>query len=208
MGMFGRSTKAFLAVAVMVLLASAIPTSASAVPVWKFNGSSAGGTPEGTINHALESSFEFTGIKTTCEPFVYQMEIKNSGGTGIGIVTNVPLSNCFTDGVCTVDSITANGLTWPAKLTTVGPNHYIVISEVEFEIVYGNPLCALYETEIVIVGSAGARIDNPNESAVFDAASFSATGTELKVFGIPVAWSGAFRMIATGTHIGESLTVG
>jgi hypothetical protein len=107
-----------------------------------------------------------------------------------------------------VESIAAEGLPWPAKLLTVSGTHYLLITKIEFTIVFGNPLCALYETEVVIDGSAGGRIDNPSESAVFDASSFSATGAKLLAFGSPVALSGTFRMAAIGPRIGESLTVG
>lgn len=199
--------RAALISAALALVAVVAAAPASAAPAWKFNGSSLGGSEE-IVDHALEGSLEFAGLTTTCEPFVYEMEIKNSAGTGIGTVTNVPLGNCFTDSVCTVEEIVATGLPWSASLTTVSSKHYIVIKGFKFTIVFGNPLCVLYETEVEVHGTAGGGIDNPSESAVFDAGSFSSTKTELLAFGAPVAWSGAFRMIAIGGHLGDTLSVG
>lgn len=192
--------------AVALVVAAAAPAGAS--PAWKFNGSSSWSGSEEVLNHALQSSLTIPGMTTTCKPFVYVTEIENVGGTGQGSVSSVPLGNCTTNTVCTVDSIAATGLPWTATLTTVGMDHYLVISGVEFSILYGDPMCVLDGVWVDIHGSAGGRIDSLNESTVFDAASFSATGTGLLGFGSAAGWTGTFRMAAIGPRIGDSLSVG
>jgi hypothetical protein len=160
------------------------------------------------VSHALESSFTIPGLTTTCEPFVYVMTISNSAGTGEGSVTALPLSNCFTNSkACTVKSIAAQGLPWPAVLTTVSAKNYIVIKNIKVSILYAGAECVLGGVQVVVKGSAGGLIDNTTESATFDSSSFTATGTSLSALGTSIEWNGVFRMIATGSHIGESLTV-
>lgn len=195
------------AVSAAALLATAA-TPASATPAWKFNGSAGWGGSEEVVNHALQGTLTIPGLATTCKPFVYVMEIENVGGTGEGSITSVPLDNCTTNTVCTVDAIAAAGLPWPTTLTTVSTDHYLVVSGVEFTVLYGNPMCVLDGVEADFHGSIGGRIDNPNESTVFDTASFSATGTGLLALGVSAALSGTFRMVATGPRIGDSLSAG
>ena len=186
-----------------VALTGAFATNASAV-AWKFNGTTLAGS-ETLVSHALESSLTVPGLTTTCKPFVYVMTISNSAGTGRGSITEVPLSNCSTNTKsCTVSKIQAKGLPWTTGLTTVGPSNYLVIEGFKLGILYGGEECALNETEIVIKGTAGGLIENATESVTFSSSSFTATGTSL---GTGIKWNGTFRMIATGSHIGQSLSV-
>ena len=198
-----KLTSAFLgSIFAAMLLTAAFAANASAV-VWKFNGTTLAGS-ETLVSHALESSLTVPGLTTTCKPFVYVMTISNPGGVGKGSITEVPLSNCSTNTkACTVSKIEAEGLPWTAGLTAVGASSYLVIEGFKLSILYGGEECALNETEIVIKGTAGGLIDNATESVTFSPSSFTATGTSL---GAGVKWNGTFRMIATGSHIGQSLS--
>ena len=199
-----KLTSAFLKsiLAAMVLMAT-FAANASAV-AWKFNGTALTGS-ETLVSHALESSLAIPGLTTTCKPFVYVMTISNPGGVGKGSITEVPLSNCSTNvKACTVTSIEAKALPWTANLTTVAGSNYLVIEGFKLSILYAGEECVLGGTEVVIKGTAGGLIENATESVTFNSASFAATGTSL---GSGIKWNGAFRMIATGSHIGQSLSV-
>jgi hypothetical protein len=104
---------------------------AGASPVWKFNNTALLGS-ETILDHDVESGLTVPGLTTTCKPFVYAMTISNPVGTGVGSITEVPFSNCFTNSkFCTVEAIGAGKLPWTAKLTTVSAKNYIVISGIE-----------------------------------------------------------------------------
>ena len=202
-----KSTRTFLlgALAAMALL-GAFAGSAWAGPQWKFDNEALEGE-ETIVGAAESSSLTMPGLVTTCDNFLYEVNIENSGGTGSGGVEDIPLFNCHTDGVCTVEATEAWNTPWPTHLETVGSDDYIVIEEVDEAIEYGNPGCVLYETEVEVEGSAGGRIDNATESATFDSASFEATETELEAFGNVVEWEGVFPTEAFEWHREEALSV-
>lgn len=202
-----KSTRIFLgALLAAVMLSATFAGSAAAAPQWKFNGTALAGE-ETIIGAAEKSGLEITGLLTTCDNFLYEIAIKNSGGTGVGSVTDLPLFNCYTNGKCTVEGIEALSLPWAANLQTVSSQNYIKISEVQVSIVYGNPLCALYETEVEVTGTAGGLLNNTTESATFSDSSFTATGTELEVFGNKVKWNGFFPAEGFEWHREQALTV-
>jgi hypothetical protein len=180
--------------------------SAVAGPQWKFNEKALAGE-ETIVGAAEKSGLQISGIKTTCDNFLYEINIKNSGGTGAGSVTDLPLFNCYTDGVCTVEGIEPWGFPWTAGLKTISSKNYIEIKGVHVNIVYGNEECAFYETEVEVTGSAGGLLDNTTESATFNPASFTATGTKLSAFGTTVKWEGFFPAEPFETHRLEKLTV-
>lgn len=189
-----------------LVLCTAFAGTAMAGPQWKFNEETLSGE-ETIIGAAEKSAMEIEGIVTTCDNFLYEITIKNSGGTGAGSVTDLPLFNCYTDGVCTVEGIEGFGFPWTAGLRTVSSKNYIEIKGVHVSVVYGNEECALYETEVEVTGSAGGLIDNATESATFNAASFTATGTGLAVFGTPIKWEGYFPAEGFKSHRLQKLTV-
>ncbi len=82
-----------------------------------------------------------------------------------------------------------------------------MIEGVRVTIVYGNPLCVLYESEVEVEGTAGGLLDNETESATFDNSSFEATGTELETFGNAVEWNGFFPAEAFEWDREKALTV-
>ena len=106
-----------------------------------------------------------------------------------------------------MDGIEGFGFPWTAGLRTVSGKNYIEIKGVHVSVVYGNPKCALYETEVEVTGSAGGVIDNATESATFNASSFTATGTALSVFGTSVKWEGYFPAEGFKSHRLQALTV-
>jgi hypothetical protein len=194
-----------------VLLATAALTGAFAANAsalaWKFNGSPLAGS-ETVLNRAGESGFTIPGLTTSCKPFVFVASVSNPGGAGTASVTEVPLKNCFTNSKsCTVKTISAETLPWAGKLTTVGVSNYLVIQGIKVSILYAGEECALGGVLAVIKGTAGGLIDNETESVTFNSSSFAATKTELKALGAKIEWSGVFTMIATGAHIGESISV-
>ncbi len=202
-----KSTRIFLGalLAAMMLFAS-FAGSAIAGPQWRFNGTALAGE-ETIVGGAEKSGLEIVGMVTTCDNFLYEINIKNSGGTGAGTVTDLPLFNCYTDGVCTVEGIEPWGFPWNANLKTINSKNYIEIKGVHVSIVYGDPECAFYETEVEVEGSAGGLLDNTTESATFDPASFAATGTGLNAFGTEVTWEGFFPAEAFEWHREDTLTV-
>jgi hypothetical protein len=203
-----KATAVFLTNLVIGLLASAaFAAAASALPSWHFGGTPLSGTETIEAN-ATKASFTFPGLTTTCEPFILELEVKNTGGVTTGIVTGAPLVNCFTNSnACSVESIQAEALPWPASLTTVAGEHYLVIKGIKFVIFYSGPECALSEIEIPITGSAGGLVNDATETVTFSPATFAATGTGLKVFGNKVEWNGVFSLAATGANSGLAVTV-
>jgi hypothetical protein len=195
-----------LSAIVALFCTAAFTAGAEAAPSWKFNDMALEGN-ETTVNHDVESSLTIPSLTTMCNPFVFTMTIWNSSGTGKGEVDNVPLSSCSTSSKsCTVASIAAKSLPWPATLKTVSASDYLVIEGIKLSIFYAGEECALSEIEVVVTGTAGGLIDNATESVTFSPSSFSATGTALKALGQSVSWVGTFTMIGTGAHIGESIS--
>jgi hypothetical protein len=190
------------------LLASAsLASSAAASPAWKFEGAELTGT-EILIGGTTESTLTIPGLTTKCN-LVYQMKIKNTGGTGEGEVTYFPNFKCSTNSkACTVETIEAQALPWSAQLKTVGLSKYLVINPLEVDIVYSGELCVLEGTLVKVKGSAGGRFDQGSQSFVFNSTTFSATGTELKALGQKIEWKATLSTEAFGPHLGETLSIG
>jgi hypothetical protein len=194
---------------VAALLASALfAASASASPAWKFEAKELTGS-ETIVGAALDSKLTVPGLTTKCANFLYKLKIENSGGTGKGSLTELPLYECTTDSpeVCTVKSITPETLPWAAKLTTVSSSNYIVIEGVKVSIVYAGAECVLGGLTVKVTGSAGGVIENTAETATFNASSFSATKTKLTALGSSVQWEGVFPTEAFEWHRTQALSV-
>ena len=190
------------------LLASVVfAASANASPAWRFEGKELTGS-EVILGGALDSKLTVPGLTTKCADFLYKITIENSGGTGKGSLTELPLYECTTDSpeVCTVKSITPETLPWAAKLTTVTSSNYIVIEGVKVSIVYAGAECALGGLTVKVTGSAGGLIENTAETATFNASSFSATKTKLTALGSSVQWEGLFPTEAFQWHREQALT--
>jgi hypothetical protein len=182
--------------------------SASAAPEWEFEGSALSGT-EDILGAATSSSMTIPGLTTTCEHFLYNMDIENSGGTGEGELDEVPLFECGTSSpYCTVEAIQAQNLPWPTHLMEVSGKPYLFIEGVFVTILYGGEECAFGEVEIPVKGTAGGSVNNETESATFNKSTFSATGAHLKVGSADIEWNGVFPTEAFEWHREESLSVG
>lgn len=192
----------------IALVASmALAASASASPAWRFNGEELK-SPETIMGAAVESSMTFSGLVTKCENFLYQVTIENSGGTGKGSVTELPLYNCTTSSkACSVSSIGAETMPWPAKLTTVSSKNYIVIEGVKVGIIYAGSTCAFKGLLVKVTGSAGGLVDNATETATFNTTTFKETKTALEALENPVEWLGVFPTEAFQWHREQALTV-
>ncbi|HEY6551471.1 MAG TPA: hypothetical protein VIY71_09770 [Solirubrobacterales bacterium] len=189
-----------------LMLCAVFAASAGAGPAWKFNGEELKST-ETVLGGAQKSGLGMWGMTTTCDNFLYEVDIWNSTGTGKGNVWDLPLFNCYTNSTCTVEAIEAESFPWPANLTTVSGSNYLVVKGVDVWILYGGWFCPLWGVWANVTGSAGGLINNTTETATFSPTSFKATGTKLEALGESVEWNGVFPTEAFEWHRGQSLTV-
>jgi hypothetical protein len=202
-----KKTAIGAALAALAVLCAMFASSASAAPAWKFEGKALEGT-ETILGGALESSMTVPGLTTKCENFLYKLTVQNSAGTGTGSVTEVPLFNCSTNSkACIVETIGAEKLPWPAKLTTISTTPYIIIEGVKVGIFYEGEECVLGETLVTVTGSAGGSIDNTKETATFNSSTLSASKTELKALSQKIEWNGLFPTEAFQWHREQALSV-
>ncbi len=200
-----RQTAIAAALAALAVLCAMFATTASAAPAWKFEGKALEGV-ETIVGGAQKSGLGMWGMTTTCDNFLYEVDIWNSSGTGKGNVWELPLFNCYTNSTCTVEAIEAESFPWPASLTTSGGNNYLVIKEVDVWILYGGWFCPLWGIWANVTGSAGGLINNTTETATFSPTTFAATGTELEALGESVEWNGVFPTEAFQWHRNQALT--
>jgi hypothetical protein len=202
-----KSTRIFLGGLLTALMLSAVfAGSAMAGPAWRFNGEELKGT-EVLLGGAEKSGLTAWGMTTTCDNFLYKVEISNSAGTGKGNVNELPLFNCYTDTTCTVAAIEAEAFPWPVNLTTVGSSNYMVVKGVNVWVLYGGWFCPLWGVWAHVTGSAGGLITNATESATFSSSSFKATGTELNALGASVEWNGFFPAEGFQWHREQPISV-
>jgi hypothetical protein len=178
----------------------------AAAPVWKFEESALTGE-ETVLGGAEDSGMTVPGMTTSCENFLYEIDIENVKSVGVGDLEDVPLFDCYTDAeACTVSSIEAQELPWSTELVDKGATDYVFIKGIDVDIVYGGEECVLNEFLVEVGGTAGGRVNNTSERAEFDSASFSATGANLTAFGEPILWNGLFPTEAFEWHRGQKLT--
>jgi hypothetical protein len=189
-----------------LMLSAVFAASAGAAPAWRFNGEELKST-ETILGGAEKSGLTAWGFTTTCDNFLYKVEIWNSSGTGKGNVTELPLFNCYTDSFCTVEAIEAESFPWPAELVSTGGSNYMKVKGVDVWILYGGWFCPLWGVWAHVTGSAGGLISNATESATFSASSCKATGTKLEALGAGVEWNGFFPAEAFQTRREQSLSV-
>jgi hypothetical protein len=193
-----RSRKMILLSAVLAVLAlgAVASSTASALPQWHYNKVLPEEFVEETVvGAAFSSSLKSGGASTTCEHFLYNMEVWNWFGFGEGQINELPLFSCTTTAPnCTVSAIEAEELPWPAYPETFGGKQYLVIEGVKVKIVYGGASCTL--GTVHVTGTAGGLINNSNSTATFSKSSFEATGTALKIGAAAVEWIGEFPMEA------------
>jgi hypothetical protein len=150
---------------------------------------------ETVVGAAFSSSLKSGGASTTCEHFLYNMEVWNYFGWGEALVDELPLFNCTTTAPsCTVSSIEAQELPWYSYIETIAGKQYLVLEEVDVKIVYGGTGCTL--GTVKVEGTAGGLISNSNSTATFSKSSFEATHTALKIGTKAVEWTGEFPMEA------------
>jgi hypothetical protein len=192
--------------AALAILAAMSAASASAAPAWKFEGKALEGE-ETILGGAEKSGLTMWGFTTTCDNFLYEVEIWNKEGTGQGNITSLPLFNCYTNSTCTVEAIEAEAFPWPANLTTVSGSNYLVVKKVNVWVLYGGWFCPLWGVWAHITGSAGGLINNETETATFGPSSFKATGTKLEALGESIEWNGKFPTEAFEWHRGQAISV-
>lgn len=189
-----------------LMLSAVFASSAGAAPAWRFNGEELKGT-ETILGGAEKSGLTAWGFTTTCDNFLYKVEIWNTSGTGKGNVTELPLFNCYTSSFCTVEAIEAESFPWPAELMTSGGNNYMKVKGVDVWILYGGWFCPLWGVWAHVTGSAGGLLSNATESATFSPSSFTATGSKLEALGSGVEWNGFFPAEAFQTRREQTLSV-
>lgn len=195
-----------LLLALVAALVLGVAASASASPAWLFNGSELSGS-ETIVGAATSSSMTVPGATTTCQHFLYNMKISNSGGKGKGEITELPLFECSTNTTCSVSSVEAEHLPWPTHLTTVGGKNYLIVEKVDVGIVYSGWLCPVAGILFKIEGDAGGVVENSTETATFDPTTFSATGTSLWVGWVEIEWNGVFPTEAFGADREQKIEV-
>lgn len=202
-----KRARAFLAGLLVAAAFSAVSVaSASAAPAWRFNGEELKGT-ETLIGAAQKSGLSMLGVTTTCDNFLYEVDIWNKEGTGEGNVTDLPLFNCYTNTTCTVEAIESESFPWPAKLSTISSSNYLTVKGVDVWILYGGWFCPMWGWWVNVTGSAGGLLSNATESATFSTSSFKATGTQLNALGGSVEWNGFFPSEGFGWNREEALSV-
>jgi len=202
-----KATAIGAALAALAVLCAMFATTASAAPAWKFEAKALEGS-EVILGGAIDSSLTIPGLTTKCANFLYKLSIENASGTGKGSLTEMPLFNCTTNSsACTVDKIGAETLPWASKLTTVSTTPYIIVEGVKVGILYGGEECVLGETVVTVTGSAGGSINNTTETATFNAATLTASGTSLKAAGQKIEWNGLFPTEAFQWHRNQALSV-
>jgi len=179
---------------------------AGAAPKWYFDEELLVGS-ETTRNGTPTSQFTIPGLTIVCQPLPLEMTIENSGGAGLGEVTDLPMGTCYTDSpACAVEALEAEKLPWSAKLAEVSGKTYLVTEGVSFSLIFGGEECVLYETEVKITGSTGGLVDNEEETIFYSQATAEATKTALKGLGQKVEWNAALELKATGPHRGDALS--
>jgi len=192
-----RSRKMILLSAVLVVLAlGAVESSTAGASEWHFGGTTLPEfTEETVVGAAFSSSLKSGGASTTCEHFLYNMEVWNWFGFGEGVVNELPLYGCTTTAPnCTVSAIEAEELPWSAYPETFAGKQYLILEGIKVKIVYSGASCTL--GTVHVTGTAGGLINNSNSTATFSKTSFEATGTSLKIGATPVEWVGEFPMEA------------
>jgi hypothetical protein len=189
-----------------LMLCAAFAASAGAAPAWKFNGEELK-TTETVLGGAQKSGLGMWGMTTTCDNFLYEVDIWNSSGTGKGNIWDLPLYNCYTNSTCTVEAIEAESFPWPAELKAVSGSNYLVVKGVDVWILYGGWFCPLWGVWANVTGTAGGIVNNTTESATFSPTTFKATGTKLEALGESVEWNGFFPTEAFQWHREQALTV-
>lgn len=204
-----RTMRTILAALLATLALGAVAAAnAGAAPQWKFSGTALTGK-EDILGAATSSSMKWSTMTTTCQHFLYNMKVENSGGAGKGELSEVPLFECGTSSpYCTVNWMEAQKFPWPTHLTEVGGKPYLIIEGVYVIIEYGGEECAVGEVEIPLKGTAGGLIDNATETATFSPTTLKATGTELKAAGTAVEWNGVFPTEAFEWHREQPISVG
>jgi hypothetical protein len=191
-----------LASLLAALAVSAAFAATASAATWEFNGKPLVGS-ETVTAQAAESSLALSGLTTTCEATA-EMTISNSGGTGAATVTDVDLSGCFTDGVCTIDDADAEGLPWSAGTTTFGGKSFVVTDDFDMRFLYGNELCAIEGWTLAYTGTAAGVFNNGTSTLEFDAT----TGSNITTIGKTKAtYEADFEVEATGAHVGQTLTL-
>lgn len=203
-----KATRTFLGgIFAAILLGSVIAAGAGAAPAWKFEAKELTGN-ETVLGAAIDSSMTVPGLTTKCENFLYKLTIKNEAGTGKGELTEMPLFNCTTNSsACTVKSIGAETLPWPAHLATFEAANYVVMEAVKVGIAYAGVECVLKGIAVKVTGSAGGIVDNSAETATFNSTTIKASKTELKALGSQIEWNGLFPTEAFEWHRNQALSV-
>lgn len=190
-------------------LCAVTAAAANAAPEWRFGGTLLSGAETVELK-AAKASLTIPGLTTTCEPFLFELKVENAGGGGAGVgkVTGVPLSNCYTNSkFCPVEWAQAENTPWPVRLTTVAGQDYLVIEAIKIAFMYGGEECALGGTEVIVTGSAGGVVNDVTHTVTFSASTFTATGTMLKALSSKIEMNGVFALAATGMNVGLAVTV-
>ena len=197
----------FLASLLVMGLSAVTAAAASANGGWEFNGTELTGT-EAVLGVSIASTLSVPGAPVSCEHLQLFMKISNTVAPGDGEVTKLLPYECTATATCTVQSIQAEKLPWPAHTATFVGKNYIIIEKVHIDVEFGGALCAFAEVPIAIKGTAGGLFENATSTLTLNKASFETTGASLKAGASTVQWTGVFPMEALGVHSSEALGIG
>lgn len=188
-----------------LVLAAAFAASASANPLWRFNGNQLMGSEE-IAGEATGSTITIPGLTVECQTLSYEMKIFNMTGTGRGELNSMSFANCTANSPsCTIASMTAGTFPWNLHLAAVGVNSYVVLEGVRINILFSGEECALDEVLAQVTGTAGGLFDNSTSEVIFSPTTFSATATQLKTLGVKALWNCVLTTQAQLGHSGEAL---
>jgi hypothetical protein len=205
--MQSRKIIALLVSLAFLAVGAVTASAASASSPWEFNGTELTGT-ETVLGIAHPSTLSIPGLTMTCGHMLIFMKIDNSAGAGKGEVTKLLSYECsVAGGTCKVETVEPEKLPWPLHVTTTLGKNYVVIEGIRIELVLTGELCPFEGSPIIIKGTAGGLFNNATSTLTFDAATFTATGTSLKVGSSSIEWAAAFPLEALGKHSGEALEI-
>lgn len=188
-----------------LVLAATFAASASANPLWRFNGNQLIGSEE-VAGEALGSTITIPGLTIECQTLSYAMEIFNVAGTGRGELTAMSFNNCTTNSPsCTVASMSASAFPWNLHLAAVGIESYVVLEGVRINILFSGEECVLDGVLAKVTGTAGGLFENSTSEVIFSPTTFSSTATQLKALSVKALWNCVLTTHAQLGHSSEAL---
>lgn len=199
-----------LSVVAALSASAALAGAAGAAPHWKSNGTElAVASPETVVAETSASTLTFSTLSTTCKATINATIANTTGFGGVIQVNSMTLSGCGTNApVCTVTAASAAETPWGGASLSKEGGSYLKILAFKNEITYGGSLCAISELTVPFRGNIGGLFNNANSTLTFNAASATATNSEIKSIGsTPTSYEAEYTVKETGANAGQTLTL-